>query len=111
MCALSKYNKTSNIMRHPFLSENLHSKSINIPCTTKVAFSDSASLLVCIHVINESDKSRINVPEMWPGRRYMYVRSDSCYTDPCVGGGSDNHVTSTIDNSLTWNKTTMCHTG
>ena len=45
MCALSKYNETSNIMRHPFLSENLHSKSINIPYTTKLAFSDSASLL------------------------------------------------------------------
>ena len=45
MCALSKYNETSNIMRHPFLSENLHSKSINIPCTTKSTFQASFSIL------------------------------------------------------------------
>ena len=32
-------------MHHTILFKNLHSNSISIPCTTKLAFSDSASLL------------------------------------------------------------------
>ena len=51
MCALSKYNETSNIMRHPFLSENLHSKSINIPCTTKSTFQASFSILPLYYTV------------------------------------------------------------
>ena len=51
-------------MPHTILFMNLHSNSISIPCTTKLAFSDSASLL---HVVTpnivQSDSQQVHMRE------------------------------------------------
>ena len=46
-------------MHHTILFKNLHSNSISIPCTTKLAFSDSASLLAHEHILDYNWKVEV----------------------------------------------------